>query len=321
MKVLVTGGTGYLGRAVVSALAARGHDLVIFARSATRSSLPGTAIDGDIRDRAAVERAANGCDAISHSAALVSIWRRRREDFDDINVGGLRNVLAAAATLHTPRVLYTSSFVAIPPRDRTEPLLANDYQRTKVAADRIADEAVRDGSPLVRVYPGVVYGPGSFTEGNLVGRLIADHLKHKLPGLVGPEHRWSYAYVDDVAAGHCEALERGRVGGRYALGGENAPQRRLFEIVQQLTGRRPPPRIPFPLADLLGAAEELRVAMFGGTPLLTRGAVEIFRHDWSLDSSEAVRELGYPLTPLAEGVARTLRSIRETGAPAEPMRS
>ena len=321
MKVLVTGGTGYLGRAVVSALAARGHDLVIFARSATRSSLPGTAIDGDIRDRAAVERAANGCDAISHSAALVSIWRRRREDFDDINVGGLRNVLAAAATLHTPRVLYTSSFVAIPPRDRTEPLLANDYQRTKVAADRIADEAVRDGSPLVRVYPGVVYGPGSFTEGNLVGRLIADHLKHKLPGLVGPEHHWSYAYVDDVAAGHCEALERGRVGGRYALGGENAPQRRLFEIVQQLTGRRPPPRIPFPLADLLGAAEELRVAMFGGTPLLTRGAVEIFRHDWSLDSSEAVRELGYPLTPLAEGVARTLRSIRETGAPAEPMRS
>ena len=65
--------------------------------------------------------------------------------------------------------------------------MANDYQRTKVAADRLADEAVRDGSPLIRVYPGVVYGPGSFTEGNLVGRLIADHLKHKLPGLVGPE--------------------------------------------------------------------------------------------------------------------------------------
>jgi NAD+-dependent farnesol dehydrogenase len=321
MKVLVTGGTGYLGRSVVKALAARGHEVVIFARSASRSGLPGTAVDGDIRDRAAVERAANGCDAISHSAALVSIWRRRREDFDDINVGGLRHVLAAASTLRTPRVLYTSSFVAIPPRGRTEPLEANDYQRTKVAADRIADEAVRNGSPLIRVYPGVVYGPGSFTEGNLVGRLIADHLKHRLPGLVGPEQRWSYAYVDDVAAGHCEALERGRLGGRYALGGENAPQRRVFEIVQQLTGRRPPPRIPYPIADLLGAAEELRVTLFGGTPLLTRGAVEIFRHDWSLDSDEAVSELGYTVTPLAEGVARTLRSIREKAAAAEPMRS
>jgi farnesol dehydrogenase len=321
MKVLVTGGTGYLGRSVVSALAARGHEVVIFARSASRSGLPGTAIDGDIRDRAAVERAADGCDAISHSAALVSIWRRRREDFDDVNVGGLRNILAAAAKFHTPRLLYTSSFVAIPPRGRTEPLQANDYQRTKVAADRVADEAVRDGCPLIRVYPGVVYGPGSFTEGNLVGRLIADHLEHKLPGLVGPEQRWSYAYVDDVAAGHREALERGRVGGRYALGGENAPQRRLFEIVQLLTGRRPPRRIPFPVADLLGAAEELRATLFGGTPLLTRGAVEIFRHDWSLDSSEAIRELGYTLTPLAEGVARTLQSIRETAAPAAPTRS
>jgi farnesol dehydrogenase len=321
MRVLVTGGTGYLGRAVVQALAARGHDLVIFARSAGRSGLPGTAIDGDIRDRAAIERAAAGCGAISHSAALVSIWRRRREDFDDVNVGGLRNVLAVAATLGIPRVLYTSSFVALPPVGSVDPLLANDYQRTKVAADRMADEAVRGGIPLIRVYPGVVYGPGSFTEGNLVGRLIADHLKHRLPGLVGPENPWSYAYVDDVAAGHCAALERGRPGGRYALGGENAPQRRVFELVHQLTGRRPPPRIPFPVADLMGAAEELRVTLFGGTPLLTRGAVEIFRHDWSLDSSEAVRELGYALTPLPEGVKRTLSSIRQAAAVAEPARA
>ena len=309
MKVLVTGGTGYLGRAVVSALASRGHEVVVFARSASRSGLPGTGIDGDIRDRAAVERAAAGCDAIAHAAALVSIWRRRRADFDDINVGGLRNVLAAAATQRTARVLYTSSFVAIPPRGRSEPLLANDYQRTKVEADAIAGQAVGEGVPLIRVYPGVVYGPGTFTEGNLVGRLIADHLAHKLPGLVGPEQRWSYAYVDDVAAGHCAALERGRVGGRYALGGENAPQRRVFEILQQLTGRRPPPRIPFPIAALMGAAEELRVTLFGGTPLITRGAVEIFRHDWSLDSSEAIRDLGYTLMPLDLGVKRTLESI------------
>ena len=110
------------------------------------------------------------------------------------------------------------------------------------------------------------------------------------------------------------------MGGRYALGGENAPQRRVFELVQQLTGQRPPPRIPFPVAVLLGAAEELRVTLFGGTPLLTRGAVEIFRHDWSLDSSEAVRDLGYTITPLADGVKHTLSSIRAAAAPVEPTR-
>src|SRR5262249_17294369 len=197
----------YLGRAIVRALAARGHDVVVFARTATRSGLSDltgvrSLVDGDIRDRAAIDRAAAECDALSHSAALLSIWRRRREDFDDVNVGGLRNVLDAAEARRVSRVLYTSSFLALAPRDLPEPITANDYQRTKLAADRLADERVRNGSPLIRVYPGVVYGPGAFTEGNLVGRLIADHLKGRLPGLVGPEHRWSYSYVDDVAEGH-----------------------------------------------------------------------------------------------------------------------
>jgi len=309
MKVMVTGGTGYLGRAIVAALARRGHDLVVFARAASRSGLPGTAVDGDIRDADAVARAANGCDAISHSAALVSIWRRRREDFDDVNVGGLRNVVAAARRHGTARIVYTSSFLALAPRDRDAPVAANDYARTKILADRAADEEVQSGVPMVRVYPGVVYGPGSRTEGNLVGRLIADHLRGRLPGLVGPELPWSYAYVDDVAEGHCAALERGAAGDRYALGGENAPQRRVFEIVRAITGRAMPMRIPFPVADALGAMEEARVALFGGTPLITRGAVEIFRHDWSLDSGDAVRALGYRMTPLADGVRRTVESI------------
>src|SRR5262249_22177488 len=149
------------------------------------------------------------------------------------------------------------------------------------------------------------YGPGTFTEGNLVGRLIADHLARRLPGLIGPEHLWSYAYVDDVAEGQCSALERGQVGSRYALGGENAEQPRVFDIVRTLTGRGSPLRIPFPVATALGALEEMRVSLFGGTPLVTRGAVEIFRHDWSLDSSDAIRDLGYRITPLAEGIRRT----------------
>ena len=320
MKILVTGATGYVGGAVVRALAARGHTTRSFARHASRSSLAGERVDGDVRDSDAVARAVRGCDAVCHMAALVSIWQKRREDFDDVNLGGLRNIVHAAADAGISRVLYTSSFLALAPRDRETPLEANDYQRTKLAADRWTDARVLQGAPIVRVYPGVVYGPGPLTEGNLIGRLVADHLNGRLPGLVGPEHPWSYAYVDDVAAGHCAALERGRLGGRYILGGENTSQQRVFAIVTQLTGRRPPRRIPFPIADLIGTVEEMRARVFGGVPLLTRGAVEIFRHDWSLDSEVAIRELGYSITPLADGISRTIEFIRRR-VPVESARS
>jgi NAD+-dependent farnesol dehydrogenase len=312
MRILLTGGTGYLGRAVVRALAARGHAVTVFARSARQSGLSAAAlVDGDVRDRSALERAADGCDAIVHMAALVSLWRRRGEDFDDVNVGGLRNAIDAARAAGIRRMIYTSSFLALPPHGSAAPIEANDYQRTKVAADRLAASAVEEGFPLIRIYPGVIYGPGVMTEGNLVGRLIADHLKHKLPGVIGPEQPWSYAFIDDVAAGHCAAIERGADAARYILGGENATQARVFYLVKLMTGREPPRRIPFGVAAAIGAAEEVRASLFGGTPRLTRGAVDIFRHDWSLDSADAVRDLGYRITPLANGVHNTIDALRE----------
>src|SRR5581483_1549831 len=119
--------------------------------------LAGTLFDGDVRDAAALRRAAAGCDALVHSAALVSIWQKRREHFDDVNVGGLRNALDAAAGAGISRIVYTSSFLARAPHGERAPIAANDYQRTKVDADRFAESAVRGGAPIVRLYPGVIY--------------------------------------------------------------------------------------------------------------------------------------------------------------------
>ncbi|HVC18994.1 MAG TPA: NAD-dependent epimerase/dehydratase family protein [Vicinamibacterales bacterium] len=314
MKVLVTGGTGYLGQAVVRALAARGHEPTVFARTAAASGLPGRLVSGDVRDIDALGRAAAGCEAICHMAALVALWRPRREDFDEVNVGGLRHVLQVAAARGIPRILYTSSFLALPPSDGTAALRANDYQRTKVDAERVAAEGAAAGSPIVRLYPGVVYGPGPGTEGNLVGRLLADHLRGRLPGLIGADHLWSYAYVDDVAAGHVAALDRGRPGVAYRLGGANVPQIRLFELVRALTGRALPRRIPYGVAHAIGLAEELRARIFHGAPVLTRGTVEIFRHDWALDSTLAAGDLGYTMTALEDGLARTLAAVNATAA-------
>ena len=309
MRVLVTGGTGYLGRAIVRALHAAGHEPVVFARRASAAALPGTMVDGDIRDLASVKRAAEAVDAIIHSAALVSLWRPRSTDFDEVNVGGLANVLEAARGGGIRRIVYTSSFLALPPAGLDRPLDANDYQRTKRIARDHAVNALAAGAPLVILYPGVVYGPGPATEGNLVRRLLGDHAHGRLPGVVGSRHTWSFAYVDDVADLHVAAVERTEASGEYQAGGENVPQMRIFEIAREVTGRPLPRRIPRAAARMAGATEELRARVTGQPPRLTRGAVTIFSYDWPLDSSRSARELGYRITPLAAGIRTTLAAL------------
>ena len=305
MRVLVTGGTGYLGAAIVRALHARGHHPVTFARHASSAGLPGVAFDGDVRDRGALHRAADRVDAMIHAAALVSIWRPRPREFDEVNINGLHNAIDVAQAAGVRRLVYTSSFLALPPAGEQQPLEANDYQRTKVRALGVARAAAHDGLPMTILFPGVIYGPGAATEGNLVGRLVRDHLAGRLPGVIGAEHFWSYAYVDDVANAHVEAVERDATG-EYLLGGENAPQMRVFEIVREITGQRTPRRIPVSVATAAARVEELRARWSGRAPLITRGAVQIFGHDWSMDSGRSVRELSYQITPLSEGIKRTL---------------
>lgn len=306
MRVLVTGGTGYLGAAIVRALHARGHAAVVFARRASSAALPGVPCDGDVRDRHALQAAAAGADAIVHAAALVSIWRPSPREFDDVNIGGLLNVLDVARAAGVGRIVYTSSFMALPPSGHSQPLEANDYQRTKVRALEKARAAAVTGLPVVILFPGVIYGPGVETEGNLVGRLVRDHLRGRLPGLIGADRLWSFAYVDDVAAAHVEAVERANARGEYILGGENAPQMRPFEIIRELTGRSLPRRLPFAVATTAAAVEEWRARWSAGPPLLTRGAVTIFRHDWPLNSERTIGELNYRITPLAAGIPRML---------------
>ena len=318
MRVLVTGGTGYLGRAIVARLAARGHEPVVFARRARQAGLPGDAIDGDICDAAAVAQAARGCEAIVHTAALVSIWQPDPARFDAVNVGGLQHVLDAARRRGVRRLVYTSSFLALPPAGHRAPLRANDYQRTKAAALDLARSARDSGLPLVIVVPGVVYGPGVRSEGNLVARLIDDHRAGRLPGLVGGSRLWSFAFIEDVAEGHVAALERGAVGAEYGLGGENAPQRRLFEWLRDVEGRRLPRELPPVVARAAGLVEEWRARLTGRRPLVTRGAVAIFQHDWPVDSARAIADLGYRVTPLAEGLAATLAALGAAAGGPQP---
>lgn len=326
MKVLLTGATGFLGKTVARRLAAAGHDLRLLVRErSVLAGLPEAAerVSGDVTDHDGLRRAAQGCQAVMHMAALVKVWVPDRARFDAVNVGGVLNALAAAREAGA-RLVYTSSFIALGPtgpepadESRRHPGAGyrNDYERTKAVADGLVQQAVDAGQDVVRLYPGVVYGPGELTDGNLVVKMVMDHLRGRLPGIIGPGDRlWSYAFVDDVAEGHLQALERGGAGERYFLAGENVGMDGFFAQLAELTGVRPPRRhIPYPVAWALGAGMWAWAELTGHEPQLTHEVVNVFRHHWAFSSAKAQAELGYRPRPLREGLALTLEWLEQGG--------
>lgn len=326
MRILITGVTGFLGGRLAADLARRGHRIVGLVRA------PGTWTDrpdgaevrvGDVTDANAVRDAMRGCEAVIHAAALVKLWVPDRTEFERVNVGGLQHVLAAAET-ERARVLWSSSFFALGPSDgtvldedserRTE-RFCTDYERTKHAADRVARAVDPAKVDLVRLYPGILYGPGSLTQGNYLVQLFRQHAAGSLPGLLGrTDLRQCYAFVDDVVDGFARALERAPAGAGYVLGGDNATVADLFACFERETGIGPPRwRIPYGLATWIGRAQRWRAEWFGKEPELTDDVVEVYRHEWAYTSERAVRELGYRTTPLSEGVARTVAWMKAQG--------
>jgi len=322
----VTGVTGFLGGRVAARLAAAGHAVRGFVRDPARwTDRPrgAEAAIGDILDAAAVHRAVSRCDAVVHCAAMVKAWAKDRSTFDRVNVGGLRHVLEAAKA-ENARVFYTSSFIVLGPTDgatfdedtpHAPGAPHNDYQRTKIAADRVAREAAASGARIVRLYPGVVYGPGSITAGNHVVQNLILHARGKVPGLLGAgDRRMSFAYVDDVASGFAAALERAKDGSAYILGGDNKTLAELFAAFQAETGIAPPKiKIPYAVARIAGRLQRWRAELFGVPPELTDEVVRIYAHEWAYSSARAEAELGYRITPLREGVAQTVAWLCERG--------
>jgi nucleoside-diphosphate-sugar epimerase len=318
MKVFLTGGTGFIGGAVARALRGRGDDVVALVRTPAKAAdLSGrgvTLVEGDLSDVAAIERGMQGADAVIHGAAIyeVGIPARDRPRMDEANVRGTENVLGAALRLEVPRVLYISTVGVFGNThgrvlDETGPLGNGEgswYERTKIEAHRIANRLREQGLPLVIVQPGGVYGPDDHSQ---LGNIIHQFVSGKLPAMAFPELGINFVHRDDVVTGVLLALDRGRVGESYILGGEIATAQKFVETLARITGRKPPRlTVPSVLLKLSAPLGPLVAPRLGFPPNL-RELISASDHvTYWARHDKAVRELGYAPRPLEQGLRDTL---------------
>lgn len=319
--IFVTGATGFIGTKLVNALLAKGHSVHALSRAASnREGLMHERVrlvQGDLLDRDSLRKGMEGCSQVFHLAAYAKNWSRDPSVFFSQNVDGMTNVLDAARDAGIKRVVFTSTIVVFGPRPagvigdesmpRITPKYFTEYEESKAVAERKALEYVKKGHPIVIVNPTRVYGPGKLTEGNSVSLMIDMYDRGKVPVLLNNGvNVGNYVLVDDLVRGHILAMERGKIGERYILGGENASLKRIFELVDEASGKKHFQfSLPPSIAMLYGSLEKKRAEWLRMYPQITPGWVETFLQDWAYTCAKAERELGYTITPLKDGIRLT----------------
>jgi dihydroflavonol-4-reductase len=312
---LVTGATGFVGSAVARALLARGHPVRVLARpNSDRRNLAGLAVEiaeGAMEDPRSLARAVAGCRYVYHVAADYRIWVPDPAPMFRANVDGTRDLLTAALEAGAERVVYTSSvatlgLVAGGSADEETPSRLDDmigpYKRSKFAAEEVARGLARErGLPVVIVNPSTPVGPGDIKP-TPTGRLIVEAARGQMPAFV--DTGLNIVHVDDVAEGHLAAAEKGRIGERYILGGENLALAEILAGVAQAVGRRPPwLRVPHGVLFPVAIGAELAARITGRDPFVTLDGVRMSRKKMYFSSEKASRELGYAPRPAREAIA------------------
>jgi dihydroflavonol-4-reductase len=321
---LVTGATGFVGSAVARALAARGVGLRLLARSGSpRRNLEGLAgevVEGDMRDEAAMAKAAAGARWLFHVAADYRLWARNPQEIVRNNLAGTGAVMRAALASGVERVVYTSSVATLNldniPADESAPLTETGaigaYKKSKVAAERLVETMIAEqGLPAVIVNPSTPIGPRDVRP-TPTGRIIVEAAAGRMPAFV--DTGLNLVHVDDVAAGHLLALDKGRIGERYILGGEDVALSEMLRDLALMTGRRPPtlklPRGPlYPLA----MAAEAVAFVTGKEPMLTVDGLKMSQHMMFFSSEKAKAELGYAWRPYVQALKDALAWFRAEG--------
>ena len=327
MIALVTGATGFVGSAVLRALLEAGHECQVLARpDGDRRNLDGLQIeifDGDLNDPASLAAAARGCESLFHVAADYRLWVPDPAPMLATNVAGTKNILRAAADAGVSRMVYTSSVAALgatpddAPTDETaapaESEMVGQYKRSKFLAEQAVGELVRDeGLPVVIVNPSMPVGPRDIKP-TPTGRIILNAATGKMPAYV--DTGLNVVHVDDVAAGHLQVYDHGKIGERYILGGENLSLREILRQISQMVGRRPPiARVPhglvLPIAYLAeGWARLFRTA----EPFVTVDGIRMAKKRMYFSSDKATAQLGYAPRPAHMAFRDAIDWFRDNG--------
>ena len=324
--VLITGASGFVGAAVARCLIRAGYSVRALLRPTSPrgnvAELPVEIVEGDLLDAGSIARAMQDVRYLFHVAADYRLWARNPDQIVRTNVEGTRAVMAAALRAGVERIVHTSSVATLKPRpdggpsDETCPLppeaAIGAYKYSKVVAERAVEAMVETQSlPAVIVNPSTPIGPGDIRP-TPTGRIIVEAASGRMPAYI--ETGLNLVHVDDVAAGHLAALQRGRIGERYILGGENVLLRDMLAEVARQVGRTPPKlrlarRLMFPLA--YGAEAVAQIT--GREPFLTTTGLRLAKDRMFFSSTKAERELGYRARPYAEAIAEAIAWFRARG--------
>jgi dihydroflavonol-4-reductase len=326
MPTFLTGATGFLGSHIARALVDQGANLRLLVRPTSNlKNLEGIKAEtatGDLRDPASLEKAMSGCDTVFHVAADYRLWLRDPNEMYRSNVEGTRAILEAARKNGVKHIVYTSSVATIGftrngrPADEDSPVSLADmighYKRSKFMAERIALQAGRSGLRVVTVNPTTPVGEQDIKP-TPTGRIVVDFLKGKFPAYV--ETGLNLVDVGECALGHIAALEKGKTGERYILGGENLTLKQILDKLGNISGLPSPKiKLPYFVAYIAGAVDQtINGSLLGREPRATIETVRMGKKKMWASSDKAERELGWKIIPAEDALRRAVKWFQENG--------